>query len=122
VRGAPTKASAPIFKVDVLAGLALIVIAAFGAVLAWDLPIGSAARMGPGFLPLVLLAVLAGLGIVTAVIGLVRTQGLVAGWPLRAFLLIPAAMLVFGLLVERAGLLMASAASVIVAAAASSES
>jgi len=107
---------------DVLAGgifIAIGVAFATGA-LAYD--IGSPVRMGPGFVPLVLGVLLAGLG------GLVVAKGFIAGegepigeidW--RAVILITAALLFFGLTVRGLGVVGALFGASLLAALARSQ-
>jgi Tripartite tricarboxylate transporter TctB family len=55
---------------DVAAGLLLILVAAAGLYLNLDHSLGSARRMGPGYMPALVFLLLAGLGILVLVIGL----------------------------------------------------
>lgn len=82
--------------------------------------VGELARMGPGFFPFVLGWMLAGLGALIAVLSLRRTvQALEPPpWRPRALAAVLAAVVVFALLVERAGLVPATLALTLVASAA----
>jgi hypothetical protein len=103
---------------DVAAGLFMFALGAVIAFAAFDLRIGTPARMGPGFLPL-------GLGLLMAVAGIVmavnaRAAGetlpdFVAPWPL---LILVAAFAGFAFLIENAGLMPAGFAAVLIASAA----
>jgi uncharacterized membrane protein len=66
-------------------------------------PMGSAVRMGPGYFPTVLggLMVLFGLYILTN--GLRSGEKIEGSWPLRALIVLPLALVLFGVLIERAG-------------------
>src|SRR5215831_16189751 len=55
---------------DVLAGLMFVGVAAFGLWLSRDYPIGTALRMGTGYVPRLLCWILLGLGVVVLVQGL----------------------------------------------------
>lgn len=101
-------------------GAGLIFAAAGGGalVLSQGYPWGVLARMGPGLFPALLGGLLLLIGVAVAARG-VAVEAAGAGeiaW--RPLLGIPAAVLAFALLVERAGLLVATLALVILAAAA----
>src|SRR5262249_32013279 len=94
---------------DVLAGLLFIGVALFGLWLSRDYPIGTALRMGTGYVPRLLCWVLFGLGVVVLVQGLREAQDLRAGsavdgpaLPRPGF--VPASLVSFGLCIERLGL------------------
>jgi hypothetical protein len=106
---------------DVIAGTLFVLIGAFALVVARGYPAGSAMRMGPGYFPAVLGALLIFLG---AWVGLrafrLRDwQRIAWGWKPLAWIV--AAMLLFGFLMPRFGLIPALAAMVPVAAAAGRE-
>jgi Tripartite tricarboxylate transporter TctB family len=88
---------------DVWAGLFLIVFGVTAVVLARNYTFGTALRMGPGFFPTVLGAflILAGLYILTN--GLRSGETLGGSWPLRALIVLPLALVLFGVLIDRAG-------------------
>ena len=107
---------------DVLAGgifIALGVAFAAGS-LAYD--IGTPVRMGPGYVPLVLGIVLAGLGVLVIVKGFIAGEGEPIGevdW--RAVILITAALLFFGLTVRGLGVVGALFGASLLAALARSQ-
>jgi Tripartite tricarboxylate transporter TctB family len=90
-------------KKDVWAGLLLIVIGTTAMVIARHYPFGSALRMGPGYLPMVLggLLILFGLAILGA--GLASGEKIEGAGSLRALIVLPLSLVLFGLLVDRAG-------------------
>jgi hypothetical protein len=102
---------------DILAGL---IFAGFGiafAVAAWRYDIGTALRMGPGYFPLVLGAVLALLGAAVAIKGLLATApDPVEALPWRSIVLITLAVVLFGLGVRPLGLAPALFGAVLLAA------
>lgn len=106
---------------DLLAGLLFV---AFGAAALWfgqSYAIGSATRMGPGYLPNVLGWLLVGIGAFITVRAFV-----IAGVPiprihLRPQVMIIAALLAFAVTIERLGLLAAAAAVVVLSSLASRE-
>ncbi len=94
---------------DVLAGLLFIAIAALGLWLSRDYPIGTALRMGTGYVPRLLCWLLLGLGVVVLVQGLREAQDarpLSAGdiSALRPVIFVTASLVIFGLSIERLGL------------------
>jgi putative tricarboxylic transport membrane protein len=104
---------------DLLAGLLFIAFGAAFLVAAQNYEPGSARRMGPGYFPVVLSLVLIGIGLATVARG-----WLVPGAPVRdvagkALALVTAAIVLFGLLVQGAGLAAAVVALVLVSALAS---
>lgn len=97
---------------DVLAGLLFIVVAGLGLWLSRDYPVGTALRMGTGYMPRLLCWILLGLGALISARGF-RDPGGSTGespigrealWPV---LLVFVALVVFGLALERLGLVIA---------------
>jgi len=94
---------------DVLAGLLFIAVAALGLWLSRDYPIGTALRMGTGYVPRLLCWLLLGLGAVILVQGLREAQD---ARPLssadisalRPVVFVTASLVIFGLSIERLGL------------------
>ena len=106
---------------DVLAGLFLIAVALLGLWLSRDYQIGTALRMGTGYVPRLLCWVLLGLGVI------VLAQGLRAGtaefgpfaefwW--RPFVFVPLSLLAFVYSIETLGAIIASALLIAVGAVA----
>jgi putative tricarboxylic transport membrane protein len=94
---------------DVLSGLLFIAVAAFGLWLSRDYPIGTALRMGTGYVPRLLCWILLGLGVVVLVQGLREAQSArtlsrdeLSAW--RPVLFVTASLVIFGLSIERLGL------------------
>ena len=88
---------------DVWAGLFLIVVGVTAVVIARNYTFGTALRMGPGFFPTVLggFLILSGLYILTN--GLRSGDALAGSWSLRALIVLPLALVLFGVLIDRAG-------------------
>ena len=106
---------------DFYAGIIFIVVGIIALVIGRDYSLGTTTRMGPGYFPAMLGALLTLLGIVIAA----RTF-LVAGAPIdqvrgRPIILIIASMLAFAALLEPAGLVIATVALVVVGCLASTE-
>lgn len=96
---------------DVLAGLLFVGVALFGLWLSRDYPIGTALRMGTGYVPRLLCWMLLALGVVVLVQGLREGQGahLVSseqGSPWRAVIFVSASLVIFGVSLERLGLVL----------------
>ena len=106
---------------DFLAGLVLIGTGGAGIFFARDYPMGSALRMGPGYFPIVLGGIMVAFGIYVLVQGLITKEPVQGNWSLRALILLPVAMYVFGFLMEEAGFIPAMLALVIISAAAGEE-
>ena len=83
---------------DVLSGLMIVGFAVFGLAVSWNYSIGTAVRMGTGYVPRMFLWILLGLGIVVLVVGL-RQRGDDAEIPpplqWRPLVFIPLALVAF---------------------------
>jgi hypothetical protein len=89
---------------NVVAGLVLIAIAGFAFYLVQDLRVGQAMRMGPGYVPRGICLVLAVIGAVIVVEGLMRVGPPIGEIPWRAVALVIGSIAIFGLLIDRIGL------------------
>jgi hypothetical protein len=96
-------------RADVLSGLLFIAIAAFGLWASRNYPVGTALRMGTGYIPRLLCWILLGLGAIVLAQGMrqpsppLRTSP--AGW--RAVISVTLGILAFALSIERLGLVAA---------------
>jgi hypothetical protein len=98
---------------NLCAGLLFVAVALAGLWVANDYPTGVALRMGPGYIPRLLLIGLLVLGCVIAIGGLlIEEADGGGGWAWRPLIIIPLAMVLFGLLLERFGLFVATIALV----------
>src|SRR3954470_2128885 len=88
---------------DVWSGLMLIAIGAAAILIARNYPFGTALRMGPGFFPIVLGGVLIVFGLTILAIGLRQGESMAGSWSLRALIILPLSLVLFGLLMEYAG-------------------
>jgi hypothetical protein len=98
-----------------------VMFAGTGAAAMWGArgyPFGSTLNMGPGYFPTVLGGLLVVFGLVILVRGLRRSEKIQAGWSIRALVVLPLAVVAFGLLMARAGFVPAMAALVFLSAAA----
>jgi hypothetical protein len=100
---------------SIFAGLMFL---AFAAVMLWlntDHPIGTARRMGPGYMPMLAFWILGVLGVAILAGGLFSGPDPIGRFAWRDLGLILAAMVVFGLLVERLGFVVSIILCVVVA-------
>src|SRR5436309_14407221 len=96
-------------------------IGAVAIVIARAYPLGTALRMGPGYFPTALGAILVLFGIYIMAMGLRRHERIPGGWSPRALILLPLSMVLFGVLVEHAGFIPAMVVLVFGSAAAGRE-
>ena len=106
---------------DFWGGMMLIILGAGAIFIASGYRIGSALRMGPGFFPIILGVILILFGTVIMAMGLVSKEKIKERLSLRALILLPAALLLFGFLMNLAGFVPAVVALVFCSAAAGSE-
>jgi Tripartite tricarboxylate transporter TctB family len=107
---------------DFWSGLTLIAIGGGAVFIARNYQFGSSLRMGPGYFPIILGAALVMFGIYFVIQGL-RTgaEKLEGSWSLRALIIVPLSLVLFGLLIDRAGFIPAMLALIICSAAASTQ-
>jgi hypothetical protein len=106
---------------DFWAGMMLIVIGAGALFIARDYRFGSALRMGPGFFPTILSVILIVFGVCITAVGLRSGEKIRGVLSLRAFLLLPLSLVLFGVLMDLAGFIPALAVLVFVSAASGKE-
>jgi hypothetical protein len=106
---------------DFWAGVMLIGTGAAAIIVARDYPIGTALRMGPGYFPSVLGGALVLFGLYLVAAGLRHKDKIEGNWSLRALIVLPLSLVLFGLLMERAGFVPALMVLVVGSAAAGSE-
>jgi Tripartite tricarboxylate transporter TctB family len=96
---------------DLLAGLMFIVVGVIFVVGAYNYQMGTAARMGPGWFPRVLGAIMAVLGVIIAAIGLknqaqwAQTEGI--GWTWKPVIILTVAVVLFGFALPTLGMIIA---------------
>ncbi len=109
---------------DVTSGLLLIALAVAGLYINGGFfgigleshSLGTARRMGPGYMPMLVFWILFGLGAIVLLMGFFNGPDPLDRWAWRELVLVLAAMCVFGLLLEKGGLFLAIAATVAVSA------
>jgi hypothetical protein len=106
---------------DFWAGAMLIGTGAGSMIVARNYSFGTALRMGPGYFPSVLGGMLVLFGLYLVVVGLRRDEKIEGSWSLRALIVLPLALVLFGLLMEYAGFVPALLALIFGSAAAGSE-
>ena len=106
---------------DFWAGLLLIAIGAAALFIARGYRFGSALRMGPGFFPTILSVTLIVFGICISAVGLRSGEKIQSSVSLRALVLLPFSLVLFGILMELAGFIPALVALVFVSAASGRE-
>ncbi len=106
---------------DFWAGLMLIGIGAAAMFIARDYRFGSASRMGPGFFPTLLSVILIAFGGGIMAVGLRSGEKIQGRLSLRALVLLPLSLVLFGVLMEVAGFIPALVALAFLAAASGRE-
>lgn len=106
---------------DFWAGLMLVVLGGITVLIASTYPMGTLLRMGAGFFPTVLGYILFVFGAVLVIKGVRSTDRIEQNWSLRALFVIPATLVLFGLLIERIGFVPSLLALIVGSAAASRE-
>ncbi len=89
---------------DLGAGLVFLLLGLAGFYFGRDLAFGTAARMGPGYFPTLLSAMLFAIGLVVGLRGVTIAGPPIEPVQLRPILFIVAAILIFGFLIEAIGL------------------
>jgi hypothetical protein len=84
-------------------------------------PFGTTLRMGPGYFPIVLSGILILFGIYVMLRGLRKNEKIQGNWSLRALIILPLSIVVFGILMDLAGFIPALAALVFISAASGRE-
>jgi hypothetical protein len=106
---------------DFWAGVMMIVTGAAAVIIARDYAFGTALRMGPGYFPSVLGGVLVLFGLYLLAQGLRSNEKIEGGWSLRALIVLPLSLVLFGLLMDHAGFVPALMVLIVGSAAAGSE-
>ena len=107
---------------DFWAGAIYLALAIAAIWIGRDYPFGTSARMGPGYFPTVLGAVLAILGVVSIARSFIRPGEKISAFAWRPLVLVLGATVLFGLLLPRAGVLIALPCLIVVGALASRNS
>jgi uncharacterized membrane protein len=108
-------------KKDFWAGVMLVAIGLLAMAIARNYSFGTSLRMGPGYFPMVLGGILILFGLYILAMGLRSSDKLVASWSLRAVIMLPLSLVLFGVLMERAGFVPAMLVLIFGSATASTE-
>jgi hypothetical protein len=100
---------------DFGAAVVFVLIGAAGFYFGWDLRTGSAARMGPGYFPMVLSGCIIAIGLVVGFRSFVLNGPRIERFRIRPIGLLVVAALIFGYLIEEIGLAIAGALMILVA-------
>jgi hypothetical protein len=106
---------------DLIAGLLFIVLGGLSVILARDYPFGTTMRMGPGYFPTVLGGILLLFGAYVLLRGLRTGEKVKGEWGWRPLAWITLSIVLFGFLLDRAGMVPATVVTLLVAAAAGRE-
>lgn len=100
---------------DLLTGVLFLALGAFALIYGSRYPLGTAARMGPGYYPLLASSGLILLGLVLVVRSFITMVEEVGAIDVRPLALVLAGTLAFGLLIDRAGFIIAGLVLVVAA-------
>ena len=106
---------------DFWAGMMFIGIGAGAMIIARDYQFGSTLRMGPGYFPSVLGGLLILFGIYVMATGVRKSEKISADWSPRALVMLPLALVLFGVLMAHTGFIPALVALIFGSAAAGRE-
>ncbi|MEX0590018.1 MAG: tripartite tricarboxylate transporter TctB family protein [Xanthobacteraceae bacterium] len=101
---------------DLAAGIVFIVIGAAGIIFGMDLRLGTAARMGPGYFPMLLSGLIIAIGLIVAARGFSLEGPPIERIPVRPVFFILGAILASGFLLNMVGLALTAVAVTIIAA------
>ena len=108
-------------NMDFWSGLMLAVVGLGAGLIAQDYSMGTVLRMGSGYFPTILGGLLFIFGVVLMVRAVRTTESIEGGLSLRALLILPVALCLFGFLLDRAGFIPAMLVIVIGSALAGRE-
>jgi hypothetical protein len=106
---------------DFWAGMMFVGFGAAAMFIARDYRFGSAMRMGPGFFPTILGGILIAFGVCIMAVGLRRGERIQERVSIRALVLLPLSLILFGLLMQWAGFIPALVVLIFMSAASGKE-
>ena len=106
---------------DLAGGLLLVAVGVLGWLLIRRLPMGTAFRMGPAYVPTVVSGLIAAVGVILAARSLLVRGPRLEAARMQPLAVVLGSFVLFGLLIEGAGLVLASLALVLVAGFAARE-
>lgn len=106
---------------DLLAGLLFIALGIAAIAIAANYTLGTAARMGPGYFPRILGILLIALGAILALRSARLNGNPLPGWKWRPVLVVLGSVVIFGLIVNRVGVVVSTILLIVMSSAASHE-
>jgi hypothetical protein len=106
---------------DFYAGLLFVAFGVFAIIIARNYPLGTAARMGPGYFPRLLGILLIVLGVALSLIALRGRGTPLPGWKWRPVSIVLLSVVAFGLVLTHVGLVLSTIGLIVVASTASRE-
>ena len=106
---------------DFCAGLMFFGTGVGAMIVARQYPSGTALNMGPGYFPMALSGLLIIFGLAIMLRGLRKGEKIEGSWSIRALIVLPLSIVVFGILMDHAGFVPALIALVLISAAAGKE-
>jgi hypothetical protein len=106
---------------DLIAGLMFIAVGITAIAIASNYTLGTAARMGPGYFPRILGILMIVLGAIIALRSLRLRGPPLPGWKWRPVLVVLGSVVLFGLVVNRLGLVLSTILLIMMSSAASTE-
>lgn len=100
---------------DLLTGLLFVSLGLFAIAYGWNYPLGTPARIGPGYFPLLISSVLVLLGLILVVRSFFNPGDRLEGIALRPLLFVLLGTFLFGLLVEKTGFIITAVLVVVLA-------
>ncbi|MEW6333372.1 MAG: tripartite tricarboxylate transporter TctB family protein [Thermodesulfobacteriota bacterium] len=102
---------------DFWAGMMFFLIGTVAILVARHYPFGSTLRMGPGYFPVVLSGILIAFGLYIMFRGLRKNEKFQGNWSIRALIVLPLSIVIFGIVMELGGFVPALIALIFVSAA-----
>jgi len=101
---------------DFWAGMMFILVGTVAMIAARDYPFGSTLRMGPGYFPVLLSGLMIVFGLIVMLKGLRQSEKIQGNWSIRALIILPFSIALFGSLMEITGFIPALIALIFVSA------
>ena len=106
---------------DFWSGLLFTGLGITAIVVSHDYPMGSSMRMGPGYFPVVLSGIMMLFGLILMIKGMRRGEKVTGHWSIRALVILPFSLIIFGVLMTVAGFIPALVVLIFLSAASGRE-